>query len=547
MSATAPPPPTSATDTPAPAADYVEAQLIAVRPSEAAAINRTPASLETTQNSKLKTQNSNLIALFTLGGLSLAGYALIWAWQDPRRTPEGVARYLWLYGGLLVLYFAASLLVLRHAAHLRGRSALLLIISVALAARLMLVFAMPTTSDDVYRYIWDGTVQANGYSPYAYPPSAPQLAPLRSLAPFYWANVNRKSAITIYPPGAEIFFADIYRIAPESLRFTKAALAGADLGSCIVLLLILKRLGQPPARALIYAWSPLPIIEAADSGHVDALMVLLTMLATLGGVIAVQNSRVSGAGGASQRPNPLLVGSYLALAALVKGIPLILLAGWLRRFGWRLALVCLLFFALIYEWYLLNTGGSASNFLSTYLGEEYYNSPLYYFLAHFPAPPFGLSDTAVRLGLLAATALATLALGLWPEHGEYDFIPRSAILISAYLLFATNAHPWYFTWLLAFVPLLLPPGGLMVFGGRSAANWRRGDYGPALGMWLWASLSFFAYSSFVARQFAVPAAVQGLELLALLGPGLLWPLVGGAISRQSRLPKEVEIRQGGQS
>jgi SAM-dependent methyltransferase len=37
----------------------------------------------------------------------------------------------------------------------------------------------PRTSDDMYRYAWDGKVRAAGFSPYAYPPDAPQLAGLR--------------------------------------------------------------------------------------------------------------------------------------------------------------------------------------------------------------------------------------------------------------------------------------------------------------------------------------------------------------------------------
>lgn len=39
--------------------------------------------------------------------------------------------------------------------------------------------APPRTSTDMFRYAWDGRVQAAGISPYAHPPAAPEPAPLR--------------------------------------------------------------------------------------------------------------------------------------------------------------------------------------------------------------------------------------------------------------------------------------------------------------------------------------------------------------------------------
>ncbi|MCO5244525.1 MAG: hypothetical protein M9927_11995 [Anaerolineae bacterium] len=43
-----------------------------------------------------------------------------------------------------------------------------------LAAAMMAVTLLnrPTLSDDMYRYVWEGRVQANGFSPYRYPPNA---------------------------------------------------------------------------------------------------------------------------------------------------------------------------------------------------------------------------------------------------------------------------------------------------------------------------------------------------------------------------------------
>src|SRR5439155_8361622 len=78
---------------------------------------------------------------------------------------------------------------------------------------------------DLFRYSWDGRVQAAGIDPYAQPPSSPALARLRE--PWLWpdargcAELNRRPACTrlnrpdqrtIYPPLAEAWFAGIYRM-----------------------------------------------------------------------------------------------------------------------------------------------------------------------------------------------------------------------------------------------------------------------------------------------------------------------------------------------
>jgi hypothetical protein len=48
--------------------------------------------------------------------------------------------------------------------------------------RLALLFVEPYLSSDIYRYIWDGRVQAAGINPYRYVPNAPELAQLRDAA-----------------------------------------------------------------------------------------------------------------------------------------------------------------------------------------------------------------------------------------------------------------------------------------------------------------------------------------------------------------------------
>ena len=50
---------------------------------------------------------------------------------------------------------------------------------VAAALRLPLIVSPPFLSTDIYRYVWDGRVQAAGINPYRYLPADPALASLR--------------------------------------------------------------------------------------------------------------------------------------------------------------------------------------------------------------------------------------------------------------------------------------------------------------------------------------------------------------------------------
>jgi hypothetical protein len=449
---------------------------------------------------------------------------------SPLREPATVWLFILLFTALFAIYLVSCYLMLRGADALPLRPTLALVAVVAVAARGILVFSPPTLSDDMYRYIWDGRVMSTGLSPYAYSPGDPAVEGLRLPNDTIWERINRKDAITIYPPGAELFYAGVYRLYPDSVAWTKGAMVLVDLASCALLLLILGCLGMPLTRVILYAWAPLPIVEFGGSGHVEALSVFWTLSAILAGVIAVQwaqagqvssgrdvspshsGSKVEGpkskvdAGYAEPwtmdlGPSPW-VGVSLAAAALVKLIPLLLLAGFVRRFGWRIAALCLGLFGAVYALFVVAAGGYVSSFLVTYLRYEHNNAPLYAFLSGVVANPFGISDDFVRGGLLLALGGVALLVALKRDTGPYSFITKSFVLVAAYLLLATNAHPWYATWLLLFLPLVLPPGGLLLSGNpdRAGGTWLRRDYGLALVALLYTGLTFWGYSFFALEE-----------------------------------------------
>jgi hypothetical protein len=162
---------------------------------------------------------------------------------------------------------------------LRGqtaRSRAGLILAVALLLRVFLLPVLPSLSDDVYRYIWDGRVVGAGLNPYVLAPEAPELVPLRD---DLWTAMSHHDVPTVYPPLAQALFTLSARL-PAPVYALKAILALLDLGACALLLMLAGRWNLPLERTIWYAWNPLVTVEIAGMGHVDGLGVALVILAT---------------------------------------------------------------------------------------------------------------------------------------------------------------------------------------------------------------------------------------------------------------------------
>ena len=349
-----------------------------------------------------------------------------------------------------------------------ARWTLAVVFLVALAARLAFVPQAPRASDDIYRYVWDGRIQAAGLNPYQYAPSDPALGPYRDAA--IYPHINRKPVPTIYPPVAQAVFHLIYRLHPDSVAWTKLAFVGFDLATIAVIAGLLSRLGLRPERALLYAWHPLLILELAHSGHVEGVAVLFLLLAL--------RARFAG--------RPLQAGALLACAALVKPYAVVALPALLRperRRDLRLPLALAATAILAYLPFL-SVGTKVLGYLPGYVQEEGIASGERYYLLQRAMQlaalwrmgrPHWLEDSP--LGAFSAAQWYQLslvgvmgALGLWcwlrPLASPRDIADRAALLFVALFALATPSQPWYTLLVLAFVPLvgkgLLLPASLVV-------------------------------------------------------------------------------------
>ncbi len=87
---------------------------------------------------------------------------------------------------------------------------LIFLLLLSLLLKISFVNTAPIGSDDIYRYIWDGKLQANNFNPYQYVPSDTALNHLHSdILP---SKVNFPDLRTIYFPFSEWLFCVGYSI-----------------------------------------------------------------------------------------------------------------------------------------------------------------------------------------------------------------------------------------------------------------------------------------------------------------------------------------------
>ena len=341
----------------------------------------------------------------------------------------------------IALAIPASLLTLmatRVAERTPTKRALWLIFGIGFLLRIYVLLFDPLLSTDIFRYIWDGRVQAAGINPYRYFPSHDALAHLRDATIF--PRINRADyAVTIYPPVAEFFFLIVTRIG-ENVNVMRLALLGCEAVSVTLVVLFLRRMERPTTRVVAYFWHPLPIWEIANNGHVDALAVALMLL---GLWVALTGRAMRGA-------------VLIALGVLVKPYVAPALAPIWRPWDWKMPLIVIAVIALCYLPYL-SVGWGVFGFLTKgYMTEEGIHFRRRSLAAFRLASRFWrTSGRCCRLRCSGSVDLLFMALSAArrPNRTIASSLADTNMLLLVALLLLSPNYPWYFLAITPFVAL----------------------------------------------------------------------------------------------
>lgn len=365
------------------------------------------------------------VVLAGCGAAITASLAAIVALGDPRLQ---IGPFLAAHGLALAAYLVAL-----HVAPGVGRRGLHAALGLALAWRLVLALAPPLLSDDVFRSVWEGRVQGHGGNPYTWT-DRPDAARWTGLRDHVWRQVNHREYPAIYPPLWQLAARGAVAV-HDGPTAIKLLLVGCEVLSLLLLARALDRAGKPRSRLLIWAWSPLALVEIAGSGHNDAfaMLGLSVALATTSGAVAAL---------------------ALTAGALGKFLPALVGLAWARRFRpvhlvapAALVLLAVAPYASAGPWLLHSLGKYGRYWRFNETG--------------FAALHAMTGDhvAAVRLGMLAIVVVALVLA--WRRVDEAS---STLVIVATWLLLAPSVLPWYALWLLPPLVLRDAPAALLFTG-----------------------------------------------------------------------------------
>ncbi len=420
---------------------------------------------------------SNIWLIGLLGALS--GYcAFILGYQV---TQSDFAWIISHYGA----WFLAFWIIYK----LSNQEQLQILLLLGLGLRLLLVFGLPTLSDDIYRFIWDGRLWLNGINPFDHKPIyyIQNEINIPGLELSLYEQLNSPEYFTIYPPAAQLVFIISCWLFPNSILgsaiMMKLFLLAAEIGSLILIQKLLLHFKLSPKLILLYALNPLIILEITGNLHFEGAMIFFLLLALW---YWSQNNWWKGA-------------VAMTLSIVSKLLPLMFLPFVIRRLGWKKSLLSFFLIGVlsIASFVPLFNAAFIANFsesLDLYFRRFEFNGSIY-FLSRWIGYQWEGYNLIAFIGpaLAMVTLISVTLFALLERSSDWKSWPgRALFAITVYLLMTTTVHPWYLSLpvvLCIFTPLRYPI--------------------------LWSGLIFMTYINYSYTPYYENLWVVGIEYLVL--------------------------------
>lgn len=317
--------------------------------------------------------------------------------------------------------------------------------------RIVFLFSIPSLSDDVYRFIWDGKLSNININPYLYLPSdSKSFIPANYLNSFetLFKSLNSPNYYSVYPPiNQGVFFiisSAVFKTTISSIIALRLILISFDLATIVVINKICFSLGFSGSKTkkilTTYALNPLILLEISANLHFEGMMLFFIFVT----VYFLVNTK------------PYLAAICLGLAINCKLVPLIFLPSLIKTLGIKKGLsFCLVVFLLnitlfsvLWDEQILHNIGSS---LSLYFQNFEFNASIYFILRK-------LGFLIVEYNLISiigkVSAVLVLLLIVKISFKNFLLIDKWILSLFVYLSFATTVHPWY----------IIPLFGLSLFG-----------------------------------------------------------------------------------
>ena len=305
--------------------------------------------------------------------------------------------------------------------------------------RILLLFSVPNLSDDVYRFIWDGRLAANGINPFSHLPSEiMQMPPVTGITNELFGQINSPNYYTIYPPVMQGIFWLTAKLFPENvfgaIVFMKCVILLVDASVAFLLMQLLKKLSMPKHLSLLYFLNPLVITELTGNVHFEGLMIFFILLAFL---LLLKNKWQTSA-------------LCLALGIATKLLPVLFIALIFTKLYWKKAIwyslitatTTVILFAMVFD---LETVQHMLTSINLFISRFEFNASVYYLIRYFGLLLQGYNIIAFAGPfLLMLSAVCILFISFKEKNVSWqNFFNKALLIIATWFLFSTTVHPWY--------------------------------------------------------------------------------------------------------
>lgn len=326
---------------------------------------------------------------------------------------------------------------------------------VAAVLRIFMACTIPTLSDDVYRFIWDGKLLQLGYNPMLSTPNAYiQLHATDVMqAPYYntlHSLINHPQFYTCYPPLNQLIFWVSATLGGSSITASiiiiKVIIAVIDVLGIYIGYLLLVKLRLNGNLIYLYACNPMVIIEGSGNAHFEVVQVALVLMAWY----YIYTKQIT------------LSAISIAMAVLTKLIPILLIPFMVRYVGLKKGIQLLLITAVIciaaFVPFFYNNGLQGfMQSLDLYVRNFEFNASIYNIAKQIGWYIKGYNYISV-IGpvLMLLFVLCYTIIYFKTKLYQWSAMVHSCLLVlTIYYALATTVHPWY---IINLVPLAILSG-----------------------------------------------------------------------------------------
>ncbi len=342
---------------------------------------------------------------------------------------------------LVLSYFSAFL---SYVFLLQKEEQTRLLFSAGIVARIFLFLSLPVLSDDLYRFIWDGTLLNNGIHPFEALPGTYLDQNVEGITTELYEKLNSPNYFTIYPPLNQLLFWLSVVIGQGdwlvSANVIRLVLLVADIGSFYFLRKLLIHYNRAPKPAFWYWLNPLVVLEFTGNLHFEGLVIFFVLL---GMYFFEKNKKWLSAVGFG-----LAIGTKLLPLIF---LPFLFFKG-LNQHKWIIAILAgivgvLTLLPLLNETFI----AAMSESLDLYFRSFEFNASMYFIAREIGFWIYGYNNIAQIGPLLSVISFVSiLSISVIGVLKKWSIPQTLLFILTVYLLFTTTVHPWYILPLVAF-------------------------------------------------------------------------------------------------